>query len=294
MHKTTALAGLAAATIFSAGCAKKDTTASTDSAAATKATPAAAVAAATPNVVTIHAKDFSFSPVAAPIPAGLTTFHLVNDGPNLHHIEIIRLDSGRTLTDLEKELAKPALPPTWAVFQGGPNAPAPGTESNATLDLQPGNYAMICLVDLPGHVPHFAKGMVQPFTVAAPAAATGATAPSPDMTLTLSDYSFTLSAPLTPGKHTFEVKNQGPQMHEVEFVQLAPGKTIEQLLAWIDKPVGPPPGKPIGGVSPFVGAPIYFSADFAPGNYAVLCFVPDAKDGKPHFMHGMMKQITVS
>jgi hypothetical protein len=25
-----------------------------------------------------------------------------------------------------------------------------------------------------------------------------------------------------------------------------------------------------------------------------VCFLPDHKDGKPHFMHGMMKQITVS
>jgi len=25
-----------------------------------------------------------------------------------------------------------------------------------------------------------------------------------------------------------------------------------------------------------------------------LCFWPDAKDGKPHLVHGMVKQITVS
>jgi hypothetical protein len=25
----------------------------------------------------------------------------------------------------------------------------------------------------------------------------------------------------------------------------------------------------------------------------LICFVPDAKDGKPQLMHGMMKQITV-
>ena len=36
-----------------------------------------------------------------------------------------------------------------------------------------------------------------------------------------------------------------------------------------------------------------FTADLAPGDYGLICFVPDAKDGKPHLMHGMMKQITV-
>jgi hypothetical protein len=34
--------------------------------------------------------------------------------------------------------------------------------------------------------------------------------------------------------------------------------------------------------------------DLAPGEYALVCFVPDAKDGKPHFMHGMATQIKVS
>jgi hypothetical protein len=57
---------------------------------------------------------------------------------------------------------------------------------------------------------------------------------------------------------------------------------------------GPPPGMPLGGVSGIdVGGSQYFTADFAPGNYALICFLPDAKDGKPHFAHGMIQQITV-
>jgi len=271
-------------------CAPKDkpaiaTTDSATTATATTATPA-------PNVVTVHAKDFAFS--APPqIPSGMTTFKLINDGPALHHVEIVRLDSGKTVADLDAELAKPAAPPTWAVFEGGPNAPDPTKGANATLDLQPGNYAMICLVDVPGGVPHFAKGMVYPFTVtAAPAGATAA-APTADMTITLTEYAFGLSAPLTAGTHTFAVKNSGTQMHEVELVRLAPGKTLDQWMSWINKPMGPPPGSAIGGISPFVGAPNYFTADITPGNYVLICFVPDAKDGKPHFMHGMLKTLTV-
>jgi hypothetical protein len=37
----------------------------------------------------------------------------------------------------------------------------------------------------------------------------------------------------------------------------------------------------------------YFSADFVPGSYALICFLPDVKDGKPHFVHGMVQQIEV-
>jgi hypothetical protein len=30
-----------------------------------------------------------------------------------------------------------------------------------------------------------------------------------------------------------------------------------------------------------------------PGEYGLICFVPDAKDGKPHIAHGMVTQFTV-
>jgi len=243
-------------------------------------------------VITVHAKDFSFDGPKE-FSAGLTTINMINDGPNLHHVTMIRLDSGKTIADLEKAFALPAAPPAWAVAVGGPNAVDPGKTSSATLDLQPGNYAMVCFVDIPGGVPHFAKGMLMPVTVTAAAPGAPATAPTPDETITLRDYAFDLSTPLTAGSHVFEVKNVASQPHEVLMVKLAPGKTIEQMLAFIAKQDGPPPGSPIGGMTAMSTGPTYFTADITPGNYALICFVADAKDGKPHFMHGMTKTITV-
>jgi len=31
-----------------------------------------------------------------------------------------------------------------------------------------------------------------------------------------------------------------------------------------------------------------------PGDYGLICFVPDAKDRKPYLAHGMMKNLKVS
>jgi len=57
---------------------------------------------------------------------------------------------------------------------------------------------------------------------------------------------------------------------------------------------GPPPGQPIGGVAPLGrGQSNDLVVDLAPGEYGLFCFVPDAKDGKPHVAHGMLRQITV-
>ncbi len=267
-------------------------TAKEESATKTPAVAQAGAPAASPNVVKIEARDFAF---VAPdsIPAGVTTFQLTNDGPSFHHMQLVRLDSDKTAADLMKAMKNPGPPPRWAVFVGGPNAPNPKAVSNATLDMTAGNYAVLCLVDVPDGVPHFAKGMVHPLTVVASSA--NAAAPKPDVTVSLADYSFAVSTALAAGKHVVDVENTGPQPHEVEVVKLAPGATPDKMIAWIMKPNGPPPGSAIGGVAALVpGAHAQFAADFTPGNYALICFIPDGKDGKPHFMHGMVKTITVS
>jgi hypothetical protein len=278
--------------------------------AAKQDSPAAAQAGAAPaashggfdpasHTATIHAKDFAFDAPDS-IGGGWTTFHLVNDGPNLHHVQIVRLDSSKTAADLDAALKNPsAPPPRWAVFLGGPNAPNPGASSDAMIDMQPGNYVLLCMVDIPGKVPHFAKGMVRPLTVTA-ASGTPAAEPNADVTVTLSDYKFDATGPMTTaGNHTIKLVNKGPQPHEVEIVRLAPGKTMKDFgdfmaKAYADKVDGPPPGDAIGGITGLIpGATQYFTANLTPGNYAMICFLPDAKDGKPHVDHGLVKEFTV-
>jgi len=243
-------------------------------------------------VVTVTGKDFKFD---APdeIPAGLTEFRFLNKGPAIHHMQILKLTNGKTFGDLSAALKRQGPPPKWMKEVGGPNAPAPGTESNATLMLEPGNYAIICFVDI-GGAPHFTKGMLRPFKVVA-ASGPAAASPTPDVTVTLFDYNFKFSTPLLAGTRTIKVQNSGPQNHEVELLQLAPGKTANDFLAWAGAGMkGPPPAKPIGGIAAIErGMSQTFTANFTPGNYAFICFIPDAKDGKPHFMHGMTKDFSV-
>ena len=128
-----------------------------------------------------------------------------------------------------------------------------------------------------------------------PATGPVAPKPTPDITVTLLDYSYKISSPIQKGLHTIRVANEGAQHHEIELVKLAPGASVTDFMKWIAKMDGPPPGKPLGGISGIgAGMSEYFSADFTPGNYALICFLPDTKDGKPHFAHGMVQQFTVN
>jgi plastocyanin len=247
--------------------------------------------AAKARVVQVTGEDFKFD---APdvIPAGLTEFRFLNKGPALHHMALLKLTGGKTVDDLVNALGQPGPLPPWAKELGGPNAAAPGEEANATLTLEPGNYAFICFVDI-GGPPHFAKGMVKPLRVV-PSTSPSGPKPKADVTATLFDYNFKLSAPVRAGKRTIRVHNTGPQVHEVQLVQLAPGASLGEFMKWLEKMEGPPPGKPLGGIAGIEsGMSQYFSADFVPGSYALICFVPDGKDRKPHFVHGMVQQFEV-
>jgi hypothetical protein len=91
------------------------------------------------------------------------------------------------------------------------------------------------------------------------------------------------------------VENRGPPPHEVVLVRLRPGKTAGDVLAWFKTREGPPPGEPFGGtVALSTGQVNYVTADFTRGDYALLCFVPDAGDGRRHVAHGMVSQIRVN
>jgi hypothetical protein len=268
---------VAAAGVVAAGCGEK------------KPEPAAAPVL---HHLEVTASDFAFQ-MADSTPAGLTHVMLKNAGPGFHHVQFVKLDSGKTVTDLTAAMKNPGPPPAWATFVAGPNPVGPGAQTTSSVELTAGNYAVLCLVDVPDNMPHFTKGMVHALKVT-PSASPSAAAPNADVTITLSDYNFGGTDSLKAGKHTFAVKNAGPQPHEVFLVRFAPGKGMKELGAWFSSMKGPPPAEALGGTSVEAsGLTAYFDADLTPGDYAFLCFVPDGKDGKPHMEHGMVKTFKI-
>jgi uncharacterized cupredoxin-like copper-binding protein len=275
-----------------AGCTAREAPQTADSTVtATATTPAA------PNVVEINASEYKFE---APdqVPAGLTMFKLNDTGKELHHATLIKLDSGKTFNDLMEGMKnmKPGTPPPgWVIPAGGPNAAAPGASSNLITVLEPGNYAIVCFIPDARGVPHVAHGMAKALTVT-PNASANMSEPNADITVILKDYQFDFSQPLTAGKHTLKIVTAPGQPHEYTFFQLMPGKKADDIPKYVEAGMkGPPPGVPIGGVAAMsAGNTAYYEVDLKPGDYAIVCFLEDAKDGKPHFTHGMIQQIKVT
>jgi uncharacterized cupredoxin-like copper-binding protein len=274
---------------------RADRPAPTTDAAVPSASAVAAVPVATANVapITVTATDFKLD-MPAMVPSGAVSIRLVNAGKEFHQAQIVRLDQGKTMADLEAAMKHEGPPPPWLRFVGGPNGIGPGQEATSMSSLAPGTYALVCLIPSPDGVSHLMKGMIQPFEVSGGGAE--AALPVAADTVRLADYTFEPARPITPGQHTFLVTNGGQQPHELVLLRLAPGKTVQDFGAWATTGgmKGPPPALPLGGVAVLEhGDSGVFTADLTPGDYGMICFVPDAKDGKPHLMHGMMKQITV-
>lgn len=168
-----------------------------------------------------------------------------------------------------------------------------------TARLVPGRYAAIDTGDGPKG-PNFLHGGVKPFTVAGEAVA-GA-APQAVGSIALKDYKFVFDLPEGwDGKGVVRVRNSGDEQHEIGFVRLAPGKTLAdakrvlKILAANPKAKVRPPGE-VGGIVNSVdpGQTDYVSVELKPGHYVAVCFVPDDKDHKPHYEHGMIGEFTVS
>jgi hypothetical protein len=260
-----------------------------------------------PTVVTISATDYAFE---APdtLRAGWTRVRLVNRCDQPHAATLVRLDPGRTLPEYiqayrEANRTRGARP-DWARFLGGPVALLPHGEGNATLQLEPGNYAWVCFVPGSDHIAHvLAHNQAHAFVVR-PGSGDAPAPKPPELTASLRmlDYSFELSAPLKAGKRVIRIENVGVEPHHLLLFKLAPGRTLEDFQsrdldlfeAWLwNHKQGEAPTTFVGGMdTQSHGAEAYLELDLPAGDYVFVCLV-GGRDGVPHIAKGMIQHVRI-
>ena len=229
------------------------------------------------------------------IPAGLTTVRIANEGQDLHHIQFLKLLQGKSAAEFRAAIAADSSRlPSWVEYAGGPNANLPGSRASATMNLTEGDYVMMCWIPDKNGVPHVALGMQKALFVRG-GKPNKVSQPKPSLVVKQIDYQFALSQRVQPGLQTIEVQNHGTQPHELVVVKLSPGATVKDAIASFEPGAsGPPKGQLVNGITGIErGRRIYFTGEFEPGSYGLICFVPDAVSGRPHFLHGMTAEFTV-
>lgn len=253
------------------------------------------------NVVQVVGTDYAFQ-VPTELPAGRTTFRFVNNGKVEHELNISRLKPGVSIDKLLETIRADQSVKDLIDGPVGVLFAAPGDTSNAglTAELAPGQtYAVICIfTDSAGAKPHHDLGMYKVITVSETKPAQAPAALATD-TIIATDYAFQYSRTVAPGKHTFMMRNDGKQRHQVSIVLMKQGVTLSKLLE-VEKAGGDVEALLDGDhglLHSRAGQPALggLTIDMLPGReYGLACFFQDDPKSPPHVALGMVGSITVS
>lgn len=248
------------------------------------------------DAVTFTARDHAFEgPIS--MRAGHVTMRLVNEGRDPHHAQLIKLTQGKTTKDFIAALkTEPFATPAWAQYAGGPNAVMGHETTEAILDLEAGDYVLICQIPDRQGDPHLAAGMIKPVRVLEDQRRRrGPNNDHADSVIRALDFRFNVQQPLRAGPQRVRFVNRGAQPHEAVLVHLNPGATLKDFVASFEPNAsGSPPGHPVGGMTGLEqdqeGS---FMIKLAPGHYGLICFFLDPGSGMPHFAKGMSTEFDV-
>ena len=111
-------------------------------------------------------------------------------------------------------------------------------------------------------------------------------------------YRFDLPDEVPAGATRITLENEGDEPHHAQLFRLNDGATVDDLaeaLATGDPAAAMEVGSFAGGtglVDPGEESQAEAIVELAPGQYALICFVPDA-EGTPHLAHGMLRPFEV-
>ena len=124
------------------------------------------MAAAPVTDLEIHLKDFAFD--APELTAGAHIIRVINDGPQVHELQLLRLNDGVTGEQFLAAMAANPTGPPMGTDAGGAGALSVGLANYWHVTLAPGNYLFLCFVPDPADgAPHIMKGMSKAFTIPA-------------------------------------------------------------------------------------------------------------------------------
>jgi hypothetical protein len=275
-------------------------------------------------VLNVTATDTGYEGLPTETPAGRYLVNFTNSAQQPSLIDFLMMPEGVDVTAIIQPPAAAALatpelpeaagspaagseaggPPDWyytTSIAGGAGA-FPGQTVQMVLDLPPGNFIA------------WAEDPTAPITPASfrvtGEMATPAVTEAPQAAVTVqeivteSGFGFQIEGDFATGAQVVAVANLSDQPHFVEIDRTPSPLTVDQVMQLVNLPMGgtPPPGLPNPAdieIAAFIGTQSqgttqWRSLDLDPGDYVLLCWVPDpTRGGIPHAMEGMVAVFSV-
>ena len=240
--------------------------------------------------VRIIATDRAYEAPAG-VPAGLRHIIFENRGSEIHEAMFVKLTTGMTAESYLAALESGASFPQGATDYSGPGLTSPGESVELWLNLDPGEYILICW-----YFGHARTTRIHHLRVEEVGALDNRP-PREDVVLKLFDYRFELEGRLRRGIQTVRIETPGPGMHEVDFFRLLEGRTLEDLRRWRkERGQTPIPAVALSGIldSHDIRRVVWLRREFTPGRYVLLCQMPVPNTDLKHDDMGMVREIEIT
>jgi hypothetical protein len=174
-------------------------------------------------------------------------------------------------------------------FLGGADV-FPGTPATFTVTVAPGTYYLGEMTGRPAFEKIVVVGAARPV------------APAAGAVLTAYDFGFRVDGPALPAHGTITIRNTGRQLHRLNLVPVRAGTTRAEVGAYLrrtgGRPDGPPPpfarrGPQLGTSMISPGGRFELGYRLPAGDYAIVCFQPDGRTGRPQALEGMYAVVTL-
>ena len=180
-------------------------------------------------------------------------------------------------------------------FYGGAVFISPGESKEVFVTLNPGMYVVYA-----DYVGEEGLPLLEPEQVTlleVTKSNNSAETLTPDYTVKTVDHAFALPPDIKAGRHLWRVENLGHQEHFMFLYQRFPGKTLQDVLAFMQGQGESPlvnENKALGVHALSIGLSNDVWLELAAGNYVAICFITDPGTGLPHAMLGMTQTFTVT
>jgi uncharacterized cupredoxin-like copper-binding protein len=200
-----------------------------------------------PSTVSVKAVEYSYSGLPSQISGGVVSFKLSNKGEQLHEFTFARIDGNHTVNDVKTALAEGGELPSWIQDQGGVPALTPGKSVTVTRTLDQGaHYVFTCLIPTSQGKPHFRLGMIAEFKTKG---LSHKTLPTAQATILATDDGYQAPQSIASGQRTISFLNSSSGPQQFIVVNLAQGKTLVDLDAWLQAGFrGEAPATFVGGI----------------------------------------------